>query len=225
MNSTQPEIYAVITGDIVNSTAVSLDARNELIFLIKESFEIVERKILSPMRTPLEFYRGDSFQAVLSKPEDALLATVYIHAKLRSGLKMADYKVPMNARIAIGIGTVDFWINNKVSESDGEAFRRSGPLLDKMKGEHKTLINTPWDQINNELEVESALLDAIINKWSMPQAEAISNYLLGINQETLARSLKITQPAIQQRLKASGWWAIGKLIKRYRTLISENISI
>ena len=61
-----------------------------------------------------------------------------------------------------------------MGEGDGEAFRNSGPELDKMKKREQNLvIRTPWSEINEELGIECALLDALIQRWTKEQAEAI----------------------------------------------------
>jgi len=204
-------IIGVLTGDVVES---STGSRSELLTNLKEVFKKINA--LQPqLDLSFELYRGDSFQGIILKPEDALKYSLLI----RTSLKSKDSPGGRDARIAIGLGKVDF-IADSISTSDGEAFRNSGPILDTLKAEDIGLkIRTPWKQINEEFDVSLFLADAIIKRWTVAQAEVISESLMGKTQGDIATQLGITQSAVNQRLKAASWEAINELIRRYNTVI------
>ncbi|MCF6156993.1 MAG: hypothetical protein E3K32_00145 [wastewater metagenome] len=216
-----PNLYAVITGDIVASSRLKANQRRYLLTVLKSSFKTIGDILPGVVYAPFEIYRGDSFQGVLSKPEAALRASLVIRASLRYGLKMKQRRYALDARIAVGIGSVDFLPAGRGSEGDGEAFRFSGPTLDRMKGDQKLLIRTSWQDINAEFDVECALLDALISRWSAEQAQAIIGQMRGSTQEKIARELGISQPAVRQRLKSAGGWAVEELCRRYEQVILE----
>lgn len=58
----------------------------------------------------------------------------------------------------------------------------SGLKLDEMKNRKRNLvIVTPWDYLNGELDVECALLDVVISKWTREQALLVFYSLQGLN--------------------------------------------
>jgi len=215
------ELYAVLTGDIVGSKKISGNQRDNLLDALKLSFSAVEDIFPKVIHAPFEIHRGDSFQGTLSRPELALRVAVVIRAGLRIHFKSKTGPHGIDARIAMGIGTIDFLPAGRVSEGDGDAFRRSGPLLDMMKKNRRLLVQTPWRDIDEELSVECALLDTLVTRWSAEQAVAVLTRMKGLTQEEAANMIGISQPAVRQRLKAAGWWALEHLLDRYERLICD----
>lgn len=216
--------YAVITGDIVGSSKLTINQRDRFLKILKTSFASIDKIFPGIMCSPFEIHRGDSFQGVLSEPEKALSASIIIRVNLRKDFESQRRRKALDARIAIGIGSIDFLPNGRGTEGDGEAFRLSGPILDEMKGDRRLIIRTSQESIHEELDTECALLDALINKWSNEQAEAILCQIRGLNQKEAAKELQISQPAVRLRLKGGGSWAVELLIERYRQLTYQIIS-
>jgi hypothetical protein len=224
------EFHAVLTGDLVGSSRPEPSEHTVVLSVLKSSFKIVGDALRDAVCRPFEIYRGDSFQGVLSDPSLGLRAAVLLRAALRCCLGQGERVGPLDARIAVGIGKIDFLPAERGSEGNGEAYRRSGPALDSMKRprrgvyglqkEPRLLIRTPWHGVDAELEAECALLDAIAGKWSPEQAEAILGRLQGLTQEDAANNLGISQSAIGQRLRAAGAWAVEEMLARYEHLVS-----
>ena len=62
------KIKGVITGDIIDSSAIQIEYRD---FLLESMRVIVnELSVIEPLK--IEFFRGDSFQMVIDIPENAL---------------------------------------------------------------------------------------------------------------------------------------------------------
>ncbi len=220
------KIYAVLTGDLIGSSRFRIQQREEIISNLKDSFKKISPDIIA---SPFMVFRGDSFQGVLSRPEEALKAALIIRASLLSRFK--GKRARLDARIAIGIGTIDYLPGDQVGEGDGEAFRNSGPELDKMKkGEQNIIVSTPWAEINEELRTECALLDALIQRWTKEQAEAILFQIQEQDlqpskqtQEGIAKILKISQSALSQRLKTGGSWAVQVFLERFKIIIQDKV--
>ena len=232
-NDKNMDKVAVLTGDLVKSRAIKDGEIKTVINSLKETFNQLNKKILFNKAT-FQIFRGDSFQAIIPDPELALIAAIIIRAHLRtfeSGFSLTGKKSikPINyaytdARIAIGVGEISY-LGNTVSESQGEAFQRSGYLLDKLKKENERLgVDTPWESINKELYVESKLADSVISRWTASTAEAVFNHLLfRKNQTELASMLKITQPATHKRLVTYGnIGSINAFVERYHELIAND---
>jgi hypothetical protein len=221
--------FAVITGDIVSSTSIKNENREQLLKSLKVSFQEINKTFLKETKSPFEIFRGDSFQSVIKKPELSLLISFLIRAKLRSiGInkeeKKHSIKENWDARIAIGIGSIGF-STKKTIESDGQAFQFSGTTLDRIKKtEHRLKIQTPWQDVNSELEVSFSFADAIVSEWSIFQAEAFYLYLLqNETQKTLAELLNISQPSLRKRLVTGKIESIDLLRKRFENLISTKL--
>jgi predicted DNA-binding protein YlxM (UPF0122 family) len=212
------KIYAVLTGDLIGSSRFRVEEREIVISNLKDSF-----KMISPdsITSPFVIFRGDSFQGVLSIPDEALNAALIIRSSLLSRFK--GKRSRLDARIAIGIGTIDYLPGNQVGEGDGEAYRNSGPELDKMKKrEPNLIIKTPWAGINEELRIECSLLDALIQRLTKEQAEVILYHITkGVTQEEIAKILGISQPAVFQRLKTGGYWAVQAFMEHFEVIIHE----
>jgi DNA-directed RNA polymerase specialized sigma24 family protein len=212
------KIYAVLTGDLVGYSRYKTKDRKEVLLHLKDSFKKIPLDITA---SKFWIFRGDSFQGILSRPEEALKAALIIRSSLVSRYK--GKRSRLDARIAIDIGTVDN-LPRRVGEGDGEAFRNSGMELDGMKKSEKNLIiKTPWKERNDELSTECALLDAVIERWTKEQAEAVMYQIMDLTQEEIARILKISQPAVFHRLRTCGSRAVQEFLKRYKDAIKYNV--
>lgn len=223
------KMYAVITGDVAGSSRFEGEQRQKLLSVLKQSFALVSEMLGDDvMAFPFEIFRGDSFQGVLQNPAKALKAALIIRAGLRKGFK-TTLKEAVDARIAVGIGTISMLPDGRGGEGDGEAYRNSGPMLDKMTKESRFIkIVTPWQPVNQELNVECALLDTIILRWSSQQAEVFIETCKGKTQEQIATELNISQPGIRKRIQSSHIYPIELMDNRFIDLIrsfNQNMNV
>lgn len=217
------KLYAVLTGDIAKSSRFSGEERNRLLAVLKNAFAKTEAVLGSDIIAfPFDVFRGDSFQGVLRKPESALTAAILIRAVIRSSFE-TTIKDAIDARIAIGIGAISYMPAKNSGEGDGEAYRNSGPTLDKM-GKHARMtgIKTPWPEINEELNVECAMLDTIIARWTPEQAEVITGYFQGKTQEELAEMFNVSQPAIKKRIASANIFPVELMTNRFLAFFNND---
>lgn len=126
---------------------------------------------------PLEYelFRGDSIQVVVANPEKTLLVGILLRAGVKS-MTPKDSDIYWDIRTSIGIGEVEFQADS-IRISDGEAFRISGRGLDAM--DKTTLIaKTPWQDVNEELDVTIPFVDDIVCCWTSSQARVVFPALL-----------------------------------------------
>ncbi|RPE12204.1 hypothetical protein EGT74_01210 [Chitinophaga lutea] len=200
----------VITGDVIRSSSLKPAQRQRLQQALEHAFAAAKAKDAS---FQAEQFRGDSFQAVLTKePAAALQISLMLLAMLwKEGFKM---------RLAIGSGEISFTSKNIVT-SDGSAFRHSGPTLDELKKKNGLVaIVTPHPAINEEWDIHGQVLSFLVERWSPLQAEAILEQLNGLTQAQTAEKLHIRQPAVHQRLQAAGWHVADLIVKRFEQQIS-----
>jgi len=212
-------LYAVLTGDLVDYSKLEAKERTEYVNNLRE--------ILSELRSKnlvFEIFRGDSFQAVLPSSRDALKVALIIRSYVISRKFDSGRKIKPDVKIAIGIGNIENYNERNISSCDGEAFRNSGPSLDRMdKKRQRLFIKTNWPILNRELKTECALLDAITARWTSIQAETIYNTLLGKKQSDIAELFNISQSNVSLRLNAANFDAITVMMKRYTEIIDGGV--
>lgn len=212
------DVKGVITGDIVGSTAINLDWRETLLDCIRKSVD--ELSILSPLK--MELFRGDSFQIIVDKPEEALKVAVLLRAMLKSQTPKSS-KTFWDARIALGVGSI-FYNTNKIVISDGEAFQLSGRELDAI-GKGRLTIKTRWEDVNDELKVITAFADDIITGWSILQAQVIYTALLyQTPQKVIASKTNKSAQNISKVLGAAKEKLIRVFFDRYSILMVKKLT-
>ena len=220
-------MVAVLTADLVDSSLYEEDLLEEVLSTLTEEFE--ELRTTWSETLDFKIYRGDSFQGVVQDPENALRIALQIRTAVnsihsRKTVRNKAFSKVADFRIAIGVGTLDFE-RESISESNGQAFQFSGRTLDEMKnGLQRTRIKTPNPNINEEFNASLFLLDIIIEKWSTASAEVVYYLLKGMKEREIAEQLKISQSAVNQRKKASGWDAIDVLVNRYENVMAGNFA-
>jgi len=212
-------IYAVATGDIVESSQFKGAQKDRLNKSLTNSFNEIKQFTKKEASSKFSIFRGDSFQGLFTHLEDALKAAIFIRAKLRES-QPDEAKYNWDARIAIGTGTVEYLPEN-ITEGDGPAYQNSGPVLDKLKGNFRCAVKTPDKEANDEFKALCALLDAVIAKWTPSQAETVAMLLQGMTPKEMSKKLNISQAAIHYRIKGAGWFAIEALLERNKQLMKN----
>ncbi len=214
-------IYAVLTGDLVRSRDIKNACGEECIRRLKETLAEIGRDYTAPF----SIFRGDSFQGVSSNPEEALEDAVLLRLKLIAGFDRDNSVLRLDARIAVGIGTVRYLPEDgSVGEGDGEAFELSGLELDAMKKAGRGIIvTTPWEDLNMTLSIFCDVLDRMIGGYTKRQAEAVMLALEGFTQKEIGDRVGTGQSAVSYRLRGTDYDTIQKIIEWYRLRIRERL--
>jgi len=187
-----------------------------------------------------ELFRGDSFQCSVEKKETTLRVSLIIRSFIKSYISLEhkeQYKKTaeinqsvskgyfpgkQDIRLGIGIGKFDFIKKGDLSHSDGQVFQLSGETLDSLKKfPFRMMVKTSDNKFNASVEPSILLLDAVIQKWTNTQAETVLLKLENLKEEEIARKLKISQSAVNQRTKTAQWYAIEKLIVYFEDTLKE----
>ena len=201
-------LQAVLTGDIVNSTLLN---------------EAREKKLANSLRDlytdhKMEFFRGDSFQAYIKEPKQALRLALLSRTLAISIFK--EETTVSDIRISIGIGTVHIPVRS-LNTARGEAFILSGRSFDDIsKSGQRLAIVLSHPLANEAMQVIADYLNIIFEGMSSKQAEVIYELLKGEMQKSVARKLKKTKSTIHQRMTAGRWPEIEKLLQRYENIIN-----
>ncbi len=210
MKLRKDQTYAVVTGDVVGSRKLSPDQRAHLVRILRRASGALHERFRDLVPFDVDFFRGDSWQFVVSKPERSVRAALFFRAYLKSQMARS----PVDTRLAIGLGRIDFLPQKAISTGDGEAYRRSGTALDEMP--RGTRMRIDGARAIGSLDMKTAdvlirLIDAIARDWTDRQANAVCGAILHWKQTKIASvSFKgaVTQQAVAQHLERAGWNAV-----------------
>jgi len=203
--------YAVVTGDIIGSSQLGpqrLEAAMALLRRLASEFQQIHPE--SIVGRP-DVFRGDSWQICLQQPALVVTATVF----LRAGFKADD----LDTRIGIGWGTVERLNPDRISQSSGSAFTRSGQALDTLgKGQHLALARSGETADADSLPPVMlaggvVLLDALLSRWTQRESVAVYGTLRKLPQEAIAELPQAktkedkspTRQTIQDALRRVSW--------------------
>ena len=196
---------SIITADIINSRKLPSGS------WIADFKKLLDTKGNTPR--DWEIYRGDEFQLEVKNPEDALITALQIKAHMRN--------IGLDVRMSIGFGDKTHQAQ-KISESNGTAFIRSGEQFESLKKQKVTLaINSGNADFDTEMNLMLRLALAIMDNWLAQSAEfvltAIDNR--SMSQEELGQKLGINQAAVSRRQKRAHFDLIMDLETHYRQKI------
>lgn len=200
-------MISIITGDIVSSRKLSSENWIDGFKNILNSFG------KNPMEW--EIYRGDEFQLEVKNPEEALVIAIAIKSYFKTQ--------KLDVRMSIGIGDKTYSAN-KISESNGTAFTRSGEVFETLKKQKINLaINTGNVELDTEINLMLRLSLLFMDNWLAQSAEfvqiAIANPTL--SQEEIGLKLGINQAAVSRRRKRAQFDLMMEMENHFREKIKN----
>ncbi|EDQ04001.1 hypothetical protein DSM14862_01221 [Sulfitobacter indolifex] len=186
------ETWAIFTGDIVKSTAMTRAELDAVFARLEEAADAVATWQSQPTR--MTRFRGDGWQMAVA-PQFTFRAALVLRAAVRRSGKTAD------TRFGIGLGDAHF-AGDDLSRADGSALVRSGHALDAMPRARR--MNAPDAALG--LRAALPLADRIAGRWTMRQAD-VAYYMLAPEppvQASLAQQFDLTQQSVQGHVDAAG---------------------
>jgi len=205
------QLYGVLTGDIVASSALPLHERKRLHVVMTEGGRILQDHLGPRMPLPLDIFSGDGWQVLLSQPADLLRAALLYRAYIRS-------HIAADTRVVMAVGTIDFVPRNRVSEGEGVAFQRSGRLLRELKGKIGMRFVAEEDARWHGWDAAVQAVDAlVVQAWNDKRSLALTGALRGLKQQEIAHlwDEPVTQQAIQKFLSKSGWECVETVLSMF----------
>ena len=208
---------AVITADIVNSTAMGSKAAGELRSVLEQLINANQEKFLS-------FYRGDSFQSYLVDPYPAYKLAL----RLRTAARIFENQLPdikTDLKISIGIGSIETPVT-QIKTAQGEAFLLSGRGLDELEKMGRRLIIRCGDEkVNTTLETISLFTDYLFDALTYKQAEVLQHLLNNRTQIETAKVLDKSQSTVSRHVQSLGWKQMEELLRLYNQSIQQTTPI
>lgn len=205
--------YSVITGDIIGSSKLSKANRKGMHKSIKMAYSRLQKTFSNSLPFSIDVFRGDSWQFLIVKPQESLRIALCFRLLVKAGIYLNNADV----RISLATGKVDFLSKDRISESDGEAFRISGQNLEKMRTNLNTIVHLPRPGMMEPVKVITTLLDSIFMKFTGKQSLVVFGALTGLSQSEIAllRKPAVSQQMVSRHLKSAGWYAIKDAVEFY----------
>lgn len=205
--SFDPENVAVLTGDIIKSTKLSLLARDTLFAALKAGAATIAEMQGSP--THFTRFSGDSWQ-MLVQPRFALRACLL----MRSFIKQEDKA--FETRISVGVGAIEPLSEDGLGASDGPAFQASGRGLDALSRAQHLSISTADNPI-------FILADEISKRWTTAQARVLCKSLTlpHPTQDALASHLGVSRHTVRNHQIAAGAPALLTVMESLESISSS----
>lgn len=199
-------MISILTGDIINSRKLPSAAWMEGLKVLLNTVGSTPQQ--------WEIYRGDEFQVEIKNPEEALHLAIRIKAYLRT--------LKLDARMSIGIGDKTYSAD-RISESNGTAFVRSGEVFSTLKKQKLTLaINSGNENFDLPLNLMLKLALTFMDQWLVQSAEFVQLALENDRpQEELGKKLGINQAAVSRRRKRAHFDLVLELETYFRNTIKK----
>jgi hypothetical protein len=206
---------AVITGDVVGSARFAGADRARLHSGLRQAADDLERAFAAYVPYPVAFFRGDSWQFLVTEPAMALRMGLYFRSASQSQFDSTAF----DTRMAIGVGSISFLPEHDVSAGDGAAFRRSGEALNELgRGRRMVFVGPPTMPAfeRSAISAITGLIDAIASNWTARQAQAVAGALRDWTQQEIGVTSfdpPITQQGVAQHLDRASWVAVEAAIQ------------
>lgn len=179
-------IYAALTGDLVGSTQLPPARSRGAMASLKAAADAFAGRHPGAVVGSMDTFRHDSWQLLLGVPALALRAALYLRTVLK---RESDADIKYDTRVSIGIGEVEWISRQRISDSRGPAFTRSGKGLDAMGSRCFALDAGEADSGGMAALANAAvpLLDCVVGDWTPAESRAVHGVLNGLTQEEIAR--------------------------------------
>jgi len=211
---TQSKYYAVLTGDIIQSSLLSPTQLESVRSSLISAINAARRWKRGLVQGKPEFFRGDAWQLLLTDPAMALRVGIYLRACLLAR-GLAD------SRVAIGLGEVEEVSYERVSLSTGQAFVLSGKALDRMTRYSNMTIEVSHSvgPLSGWLPVAGHLCDSLIGQWTTRQAELVRAAVNPMQPDTekIGQSLRpaISKQAVAKGLSGANWYVLREAVRLF----------
>jgi hypothetical protein len=213
--------YAVLTGDVVGSSKLAPADVQNVMQRIREGSKRFSDTFAGAVYGELSVFSGDGWQLLMTDWKRSLRAALFLRTLVKG-----DEKRTLDTRVAVAWGAVntDSLIPERISESTGEAFTRSGRALRGMRKRSRLAIALPDDlpaALTGLFTASVRVLDELISNATSKQAQAISLALLGMTQDQIASETGKSQSTINQALQSAGWSSIEEYLQEVEYRLSS----
>ncbi len=224
---------AVISGDIIAYTSLSIQQKKELEKALNQLFSIINKKY----KVYIRLIKGDYLECVVFEPEYALEIALLIKMYIKSIIfdntqkdTRLKYFNNYGIRLAIGLGSLDR-IDKQKGIIDGEAIYFSGRLISEQSTHKQKKIHIKQslffkssdENLNKEMDVIFSLSDFIANKSTSKQAKVVYLKITGEKEDEIAQKLGVSKSVVNRQSISAGWHPLQKTIEFFKYKINYTL--
>ena len=220
------QMVATISADIVSSTSLNI---SELIRLRKQLQELFGRIAKYSPGFWGRIVRGDSVECFVPEYHDALRIAILIKLYVKMAVSEWDCSPLLQRygiRFSIGFGAINY-ADRTEDIIDGPAIYISGRNLDAISGIRDVFSRFEVDEcdkkMNYLLDSYVALIDNILNSYSVKQAEVVYYKLCGYKETQISKMIGVKQSAVNSRSSLADWNLLGRAVKDFENMDFESI--
>lgn len=193
-----PQTIAVLTGDLINSTALGPAGIDRAMEALRDAAQTVEGWGICG---PLHFtrHRGDGWQIVVDDPRYALRVAVMLRATLRA--------IEADTYIGIAEGPVDHPVGPNLNIENAAVFATSGRALEIAKTSDYAITHS-----RQAAQGMAILLNRICTEWTTVQAATIAAAIDAPNNDLrvtdIAERLGKSRQSVTKSLQSAWYWEI-----------------
>ena len=219
-------MVAIISADIVSSTSLKTKELIELRRLLQELFSRIAE--VSPGFWG-RIVRGDSIECFVPEYHDALRIAILI--KLYVKMTVAEWDCsPLlqryGIRFSIGLGAINY-ADKEDDIIDGPAIYISGRNLDAISGIRDVYSCVEVDESDKRMnflfDSYVALIDNLLNSYSVKQAEVVYYKLQGYKETQISEMIGVKQSAVNSRSTLADWNLLGRAVKDFENFDFERV--
>lgn len=233
-------LSGIVTSDIIGSTSVDSKSRLRLLSDIKSR---LFPKLKKKFKTYQRVTKGDAIECYVPNPADtfriALIMKSFIKGRIntKNGVagkneknvnSRARYFRTYGVRLVAVVDDMTI-VDKKKGILEGEAIYKAGRMLSEHHTYDKKRIviknsmyflshNEKWQ---GEFEVALMLIDTLLLKSTSRQCEILCERLLGLSENQISSQFRVSQSAVNQGLKGTGWTAIEKAVVRFEKVLKN----
>ncbi|MCC2615987.1 hypothetical protein LJ739_07015 [Aestuariibacter halophilus] len=198
-------LFAVLTGDIVESTTLSREGFTRVTTQLNRTLASIEQGFHAESLV----FRGDSFQVKLPDATQAVAVATHLRLSLKS--------VASDCRISIGIGNVDNPAA-PLANATGSAFIASGKGLDNM---HKERLQLHTNSLTQATVLIVRCLDVLLTQATVRQAQALAVYFTDTSRQhqSVADALGTSRVNVTKLLNQSNYGLIEDMLNYCSTTL------
>lgn len=181
-----PETYCAIIGDIKRSR--SLPRRSRVQQRFADAIATINREFKKEIASKFLLTLGDEFQGLLHS----------VRESYRLVRRFQDLMAPVQFSFGIGVGTLSTPLKPEALGMDGEAFHRARSALDNAKRSKRDIL---YNLESPSLDLLNALIGLVEHerhRMTKRQRQILLLFDETGHQETVARRLRISQPAVSK---------------------------
>ncbi|MBC2715307.1 MAG: hypothetical protein HF978_08370 [Desulfobacteraceae bacterium] len=217
--------HAIITGDFIGFSDLPVEVRQGMYFILKKCGVALSEIFPGIMPYEVDVFRGDGCQILLTDPVFSLRAALYFRAYIKAHSPEKNSEQKIDSRLAIGVGSIDYVPDRRVSAGDGPAFRVSGKMIEQMISPKSGTMRFAMSGFDEALLLDGIvrMTGALADHWTDKQSLAMTGALQKWTRKQIGGLWKdaVSPQAVGKHLERANWYAVDHGLRVFEGAMSK----